>query len=243
MATEWYYTSAGQQLGPVGSAQIKQLAAEGTLTPNDMVWNQSMTEWVVASRVKGIAFVAAQGPVAEQTAETVEQPTEQAAYPDSAQAEAEPAAYEPATASPMLAYEAPGGEATPVTPRTVELLKLTRPWVLTMTILMFLGAGLILMGAIAMIFIGFLGGGRGGVAPLGVGAAYLAMAALFAAPPVFLARYYSRIGYLMRLRRAVDLEQALEAQKSYWKCIAIMSLVFIGLYIVVVVVAVAFMRL
>ena len=52
--SEWYYTSAGQQTGPVTSAQLKQAAQSGQLTPNDLVWKDGMPDWVPATKLKGI---------------------------------------------------------------------------------------------------------------------------------------------------------------------------------------------
>ena len=56
MATQWFYTQNNQQLGPIGSQQLKDLAANGTLSPTDLVWNEKLTEWVAASKVKGLEF-------------------------------------------------------------------------------------------------------------------------------------------------------------------------------------------
>ncbi len=38
MIDRWYYTHGGQTLGPVLAAQLRQLAAEGRLAPNDLIW-------------------------------------------------------------------------------------------------------------------------------------------------------------------------------------------------------------
>jgi serine/threonine protein phosphatase PrpC len=38
MIDRWYYTHAGQTLGPVTAAQLRQLAAAGRLDPNDLIW-------------------------------------------------------------------------------------------------------------------------------------------------------------------------------------------------------------
>ncbi|HEY7326820.1 MAG TPA: GYF domain-containing protein [Gemmataceae bacterium] len=38
MSDRWYYTHAGQTLGPVTSEQLRQLAASGRLVPNDLIW-------------------------------------------------------------------------------------------------------------------------------------------------------------------------------------------------------------
>lgn len=42
---EWYYAKDGQQAGPVGADEIRNLKASGALSDSDLVWNESMTEW------------------------------------------------------------------------------------------------------------------------------------------------------------------------------------------------------
>jgi hypothetical protein len=54
MADEWYYTRQGQQQGPVGAAQLKQLAASGQLLPTDLVWKEGLANWVPASSARGL---------------------------------------------------------------------------------------------------------------------------------------------------------------------------------------------
>jgi serine/threonine protein phosphatase PrpC len=38
MSDRWYYTHAGQTLGPVTAAELRQLASTGQLAPNDLIW-------------------------------------------------------------------------------------------------------------------------------------------------------------------------------------------------------------
>ncbi|MBM4128246.1 MAG: DUF4339 domain-containing protein [Nitrospira sp.] len=57
MSEEWYYTTGGQQGGPVSTAQLKQLASSGQLSQTDTVWKQGMADWVPAGKLKGL-FVA-----------------------------------------------------------------------------------------------------------------------------------------------------------------------------------------
>ena len=52
MASEWYYSHAGQRLGPVSTDQLKDLAAAGQLGPDDLVWKDGMENWVPAGKVK-----------------------------------------------------------------------------------------------------------------------------------------------------------------------------------------------
>ncbi|MGA2797280.1 MAG: DUF4339 domain-containing protein [Thermoguttaceae bacterium] len=54
MATLWYYGRGGQSLGPVSSAQLKDLADRGNLAPADLVWKDGMAEWVAAKSIKGL---------------------------------------------------------------------------------------------------------------------------------------------------------------------------------------------
>lgn len=51
---EWYYTMEGQQQGPVNLGTLRDMAEDGRLRPQDMVWNSSMSDWTPASEVDGI---------------------------------------------------------------------------------------------------------------------------------------------------------------------------------------------
>src|SRR2546422_10151365 len=44
-AMEWYYVEAGQRVGPAAPAQFDELLRNGKITPETLVWNESMTEW------------------------------------------------------------------------------------------------------------------------------------------------------------------------------------------------------
>jgi hypothetical protein len=54
MADEWYYTTQGQQCGPVSTAELKQLAVAQQLQPSDLVWREGLAKWVPASSAKGL---------------------------------------------------------------------------------------------------------------------------------------------------------------------------------------------
>jgi hypothetical protein len=62
MAQEWYVTLNGQQTGPLGAEQLKQMAASGQLQPTDMIWKQGMQNWVPAKSLKGLSFGGAPAP-------------------------------------------------------------------------------------------------------------------------------------------------------------------------------------
>jgi len=69
--------------------------------------------------------------------------------------------------------------------------------------------------------------------PAGLGLIYLAFGALYFAPAIFLNRFASGIFNLLRTGRMSDLEQALGAQKSFWKFMGIMMIIIIVIYVVV----------
>ena len=54
MATQWYYAVEGQEHGPVGPAELKQLAASGQLSRQDLVWREGLTDWVEARQLKAL---------------------------------------------------------------------------------------------------------------------------------------------------------------------------------------------
>jgi hypothetical protein len=54
MTDQWYYTSDGQQKGPVGIAELKHLAASGQLRPTDLVWKEGMPQWTPANYARGL---------------------------------------------------------------------------------------------------------------------------------------------------------------------------------------------
>ena len=55
MATgEWFYSKNGEKTGPISSADLKQLAANGTILPSDLIWKQDWPEWKAASNIKGL---------------------------------------------------------------------------------------------------------------------------------------------------------------------------------------------
>ncbi|HWE95794.1 MAG TPA: DUF4339 domain-containing protein [Tepidisphaeraceae bacterium] len=54
--SEWFYISGGAQVGPISGSALKSLAALGEVGPDDLVWNESLPEWIAARHVRGLAF-------------------------------------------------------------------------------------------------------------------------------------------------------------------------------------------
>jgi hypothetical protein len=129
------------------------------------------------------------------------------------------------------------GSAT-VTDAVVDLLRQTRPWVMLIGVLSFIGSA-----AMALLGLGVIGasllssGAKPAQAALGL--FYLPLAFLYIYPGMKLLAFGSAIARLMASRSPTDLEAALAQQKSFWKFSGIASVVVMVLYAVGAVVAVA----
>jgi GYF domain 2 len=54
MASEWYIARDGNKVGPLSSAQLRELAKTGQLKPADMLWKKGKEKWVTASTINGL---------------------------------------------------------------------------------------------------------------------------------------------------------------------------------------------
>jgi GYF domain 2 len=52
--TGYYYAHQGKTLGPVSADELRALAADGKLRPEDSLWKQGMPEWVPAGKIRGL---------------------------------------------------------------------------------------------------------------------------------------------------------------------------------------------
>ena len=55
MNADWFYSKDETRLGPVTEDELKRLAADGQLKPNDLVWRDGMSDWVEA-RTQAVLF-------------------------------------------------------------------------------------------------------------------------------------------------------------------------------------------
>lgn len=122
--------------------------------------------------------------------------------------------------------------------RTLELLRLTRPWVLTVAVFLAIGVGLMVLGTIAVIVTALTmnNAGPASAGVLGVlTVVYAVMTGLAITPMVSLFRYASRIKKFAAGGGVEQLDNALAAQKTFWKSTGIALLVFVVLYVVMIV--------
>jgi hypothetical protein len=97
---------------------------------------------------------------------------------------------------------------------------------------MVLGGIILFIAALFGSMAGPRGSGVIGIMGTVMGLFILGMALLVFFPALYLARYASRIAQLRGSGRVEDLEAALEAQKSYWKFIGILTVIWLVFYFV-----------
>ena len=132
-----------------------------------------------------------------------------------------------------------------VTENILAAMRKTRPWILFLAVLGFIGAfftaiaGIMLMAT--MTYLGkasgvegaFLNQTPGGMTTiLGMGAIYIVIAIIYIIVSVYLLRYAAAIKRLTNSHNINDLEDALNAQASFWKTVGIMALISIVAMIV-----------
>jgi hypothetical protein len=132
------------------------------------------------------------------------------------------------------AGEPPAGVS--LTPLAQEHLDRTRPWVRLVSVVLFLSAGLTALGGLTIVIVSFAGGlatpsARQAFPAFGVLGAvllsvlYVCVAFLYVPPGLFLHRYAKEIAALKLQGSPQALEQALGAQKSFWKFTGILAVV------------------
>ena len=126
-----------------------------------------------------------------------------------------------------------------LTPRILQILGETKPWVRLCSIIGFIFTGLILLGALVMLIAGgAIFAGNFGEGPAAIGAAmpvvmsliYVGMAALYFFPSLKLWKYGTYILKLMNSQSMDDLEAALDAQRGFWKFVGIMIIIVIAIH-------------
>ena len=211
---EWYRVSNGQKVGPFDTAELKRLAGTGELKPTDMIWRIGLTEWVPASQTQGLFDL-----------------------PGGASSTTEPQVVSP---SPMGGFD-PSAHAK-VTPMMLDSLLSTRPWVLFLAILGFIGCGFL---AIIGLVNSALGGaasprsfGGATVAPWVSGVVCLLLALLYFFPSLYLLRYGMAIKRFSLSGQGYDLERALDCQKSFWRFVGILTLIILSIELLFMVIAI-----
>ena len=122
-----------------------------------------------------------------------------------------------------------------VSDAAVEMLRQTKPWVMFLSIVSFIGSGLMLLGGVSMMALGAFQPSGSAMPTAALGAVYIPMAMLYIYPALKLWGFSGAIGRLLASRSNMDLETALGQQKSFWKFAGIVTIVMIALYAVLIV--------
>lgn len=124
----------------------------------------------------------------------------------------------------------------------------TKPWVRFMSVLMFVGAGFMLLMALGMLVAGgaiaaTAKAGGGALPPgmmSGIAILYALLSVVYIYPALKLWKYATLIGALLISGSMIDLESALAQQRSFWKFIGIMVIAISVLYFAIIIAVVAF---
>mgnify|MGYP003877175791 CR=1 FL=1 len=228
---QWYVqTESGEQFGPISRNELDVWVSEGRVDSSCQVLQEHWDQWKWAEEVypqlaHSAATVGAQFAVKEPSAPTITiSETKRSAA--TLTAEVNP------FASPKFVGESHEAEADGLTRKAKQSLAETRPWVFFFSVLAFVGSGFGGLGGIGMFIAGITQGGATGVGSLVSGVMFLGGAALYGFAAYHLYSYASYIKLFLKTSSPGDLEQALTAQKSFWKLVGIVTAVFLILYAV-----------
>jgi len=121
-----------------------------------------------------------------------------------------------------------------LTEKGQKFLNQTRPWVRFLSIMVFIGAGFMVIGGLAMLLLSMTGSlvGAGsdtfGILPgqsVIIGLIYVVLSILYIAPGIFLFRYATAIKVLKSMRTSQALENALKYQRSFWCYVGILTVI------------------
>ncbi len=140
--------------------------------------------------------------------------------------------------------------AASLTPLALQYLDQTRPWVRFMSVVTYASAGMMVLAALAMLAASIFGGRAASGAEAGglfgsaiasglMACLYLLLAGVYIVPGLYLSRYATAIKRLKASGTVAGLEDALKHQKSFWRCIGVLTIVGVSIAAVVVGLAIA----
>jgi hypothetical protein len=161
----------------------------------------------------------------------------------------------PTPTAAMSPYQTPSHSSensddhSAVSAMVVNQLVRTRAWVRLCSVLGFVGSAFMVLAGLAMLLGGAAASatmannsatpamyGSGMIA--GMGAAYLVFSILYIYPSLKLWQYASGISQLESSQHTIDLETALDKQRSFWKFVGLMFTIILCLYGLAIVVGI-----
>lgn len=130
----------------------------------------------------------------------------------------------------------------------IDQLAKTRGWTMFVSVMLWLGAGFLLLAGIALLAMGIIGSAAGeetfgemsnsmGVA---IGVLYLVCAVAHIFPALKLSKFSSRCSELKNAQTEIMLVAALNEMRAFWKFVGIWLIILIALYPIIIVWAIAF---
>lgn len=138
-----------------------------------------------------------------------------------------------------------------VSSAVVDQLAKTKGWTLFFSVMLWIGSGFMLFAGIAFVGIGAVGGAAGAaldeigdemggmIGMILMGAFYIVLAIVYIYPALKLSKFSSRCSQLINQPAETTLVGALNEMRAFWKFVGIWMIIFIALYPIVIVVAVA----
>ena len=149
--------------------------------------------------------------------------------------------YDPYATPPTHVQGSSYVENSPVSQEVLRQLAGTKPWVRFISVILFIGTGIMMLFGVAMLFVGnsMASISSRQALPNGFGfmlaAIYFVMGILYIYPAIKLWKYAGCIGTLLTTGAFFDLENALGQQRSFWKFFGIIMLLILSLYVLVIV--------
>jgi hypothetical protein len=236
---KWYLqTEDGQQYGPIGREELDAWFADGRIDTSCQILSEGWESWRWADEVyPQLNEGAAEGEMASASAGAF----------TAGEAEAVASTQAPWSAGigdlPENPYAAPREAATPIpsgaqpttetgiTPKIRQEFMETRPWVMLLSILSFVSAGLSALAALGLLV-------SGGIMSIINGLVGLVMAAIPGISAYLMYTFASKLAMFLKTDKTQDLESAMTAQKMFWKFTGILACVGVGLAVIMMVLAV-----
>jgi len=127
-----------------------------------------------------------------------------------------------------------------ITMTMIDAMRGTKPWVLLIGIVLIISSIFMILGTIGMIAVSAIGmasmGPEAG-AMIGIGVVYAVMSVVYIMMGIFLFKYSSAIGRLLQTNSVADMEDALDAQRKFWKIMGIITAVMLVLMVLGIIAA------
>ncbi|MBN2476762.1 MAG: DUF4339 domain-containing protein [Pirellulales bacterium] len=231
--SKWYLqTEEGDQYGPVSREELDEWLGEGRIDASCQLLREDWSQWKWAEDV----FAELGGAAAEPQQAAAAQGQPFAGIGKTTPQESEPGPYASPQVSTGDATPVGGGPAGGLGVRGRRALSETKPWVVFLAILGFVIGGIGVLTGLLFLAASAVGAGLPGIL---IGLCAFVGPVITLVLAYYLFSYGQRIAAYLRTDRPADLEAALTAQKSFWKLAGLVTAVYLGFCVLVMVAVMA----